>query len=63
MQLNAPEVDPAIVHQLFLAAFHTEYELVQAKLASGEMSTAVADDLQEQIIYDEMSYCRIARHF
>jgi len=55
-QLNAAVVDPAIVYQLFLAAFHTEYELVQAKLASGEMSTAVADDLQEQIIYDEMSY-------
>lgn len=55
-QLNAPEVDPTVVYQLFLAAFHTEYELVQAKLASGEMSTVVADDLQEQIIYDEMSY-------
>ncbi|WP_407888880.1 cation:proton antiporter [Levilactobacillus sp. N40-8-2] len=55
-QFNAPEVESAIVYQLFLAAFHTEYELVQAELAAGKMSTEVADDLQQQIIFDEMSY-------
>lgn len=55
-RLTAEKPDPTIIYQLFLAAFHAEYELVQAELAAGRMTTDVANTLQEQIIFDEMSY-------
>ncbi|NLR10299.1 MULTISPECIES: sodium:proton antiporter [Lactobacillaceae] len=55
-RLSCPSVDPNVVYQLFLAAFHTEYECIQETLAAGEITAAVAEDLQQQIVFDEMSY-------
>ncbi|KJW12601.1 cation:proton antiporter [Levilactobacillus spicheri] len=55
-QINLPEPDSDVVYELFLNAFHAEYELVQAAFTQRELTSELAQKLQAQIIADQASY-------
>lgn len=55
-RIHAQDVDADIVYQMFLRAFHAEYELVQEALTSGQIDKPVAERLQRRISTDEMTY-------
>lgn len=54
--MSLPTPDSKLVYQLFLQAFHAEYEFVQQLVADETVSVSKAETLQQQIIYDEMAY-------
>lgn len=62
-RMSLPEPKPAIVYQLFLQAFHAEYEFVQQAIATDAISVSDAEVLQQQIIYDEMAYLNSDKGF
>lgn len=55
-RINLANPDENVIYQLFLDAFHAEYELVQTAFAQQEITAEVAQTLQHQIILDEASY-------
>ena len=55
-RMSLPTPDSKLVYQLFLQAFHAEYEFVQQLVADETVSVSKAETLQQQIIYDEMAY-------
>ncbi|GAB6092518.1 cation:proton antiporter [Furfurilactobacillus curtus] len=55
-RMNMPVPDPKVVYQLFLTAFHAEYEFFQTAISAGKMSVGLAEELQQHIIFDEMAY-------
>jgi CPA1 family monovalent cation:H+ antiporter len=57
-RLALPEPRRDVIYQLFLTAFHAEYEFFQKALMDGEIPAEVAGKLQERIVYDEMAYLR-----
>lgn len=54
MSLGTPQPDK--IYQLFLNAFHAEFVYLQNELADNKMSLETAQELQQQIIYDQMAY-------
>lgn len=57
-RLALPEPRREVVYQLFLKAFHAEYEFFQNALAQGQIPREIAGKLQERIVSDEMAYLR-----
>lgn len=55
-RLNLPQPQSTVLYQLFLEAFHTEYEYFQQALVDGRLDVEVAEELEQNIIYDEMAY-------
>ncbi|WP_446847697.1 hypothetical protein [Furfurilactobacillus rossiae] len=55
-RMNMPDPVPQVVYQLFLTAFHAEYEFVQNALDKGTIDVETAESLQQHIIFDEMAY-------
>lgn len=55
-RIHGKDVDADIVYQMFMRAFHSEYELIQESLASGKIDSALAEKLQQRISIDEMTY-------
>lgn len=55
-RINGGDVDADRVYQLFMRAFHAEYELIQRAVASGDISTELAEKLQQRISNDEITY-------
>ena len=55
-RINGEDVDMNIVYQMFMRAFHSEYELIQDSLVSGKIDSALAEKLQSRISTDEMTY-------
>ncbi len=45
-----------VVYQMFMRAFHSEYELIQESLETGKIDSALAEKLQSRISTDEMTY-------
>lgn len=62
-QIHAAEPDDDVVYDLFLQAFHAEYEQVQAEFAAKNISADLARQLQQQIIFDETSYLQNRTEF
>jgi CPA1 family monovalent cation:H+ antiporter len=57
-RLALPEPRREIIYQMFLTAFHAEYEFFQGALTEGKIPPEIAGKLQERIVYDEMAYLR-----
>ncbi|KRM77228.1 cation:proton antiporter [Secundilactobacillus collinoides] len=55
-RIHAKDVDSDIVYQMFMRAFHAEYELIQSAMASGQIEPDLAQRLQRRISIDEMTY-------
>lgn len=55
-RINGQDVDMDIVYQMFMRAFHSEYELIQNSLTTGKIDAALAEKLQTRISTDEMTY-------
>lgn len=55
-RIRGGDVDPNMVYQLFMRAFHAEYELVQRAIAKGDISADLAEKLQQRISFDEITY-------
>ncbi|WP_203651595.1 cation:proton antiporter [Secundilactobacillus yichangensis] len=55
-RIRGGDVDPDMVYQLFMRAFHAEYELVQRAIANGDISADLAEKLQQRISFDEITY-------
>ncbi|GEK29108.1 cation:proton antiporter [Furfurilactobacillus siliginis] len=55
-RINMPSPDEQVVYQLFLAAFHAEYEFFQAAINRGDITIDMAEALQQHIVFDEMAY-------
>lgn len=55
-RIHGEDVDGDIVYQMFMRAFHAEYELIQDSLQSGKIDSALAEKLQRRISTDEMTY-------
>lgn len=55
-RINGEDVDMNIVYQMFMRAFHSEYELIQDSLQTGKIDSALAEKLQSRISTDEMTY-------
>ncbi|GAX05750.1 Na+/H+ antiporter [Secundilactobacillus pentosiphilus] len=55
-RIRGGDVDPDMVYQLFMRAFHAEYELIQRAIAKGEISADLAEKLQQRISFDEITY-------
>ncbi|GKT04030.1 cation:proton antiporter [Furfurilactobacillus entadae] len=55
-RMTMPEPDARIVYQLFLTAFHAEYEYFQTAITRDNLSLETAQHLQQHIIFDEMAY-------
>lgn len=55
-RLGFPTPSNEVIYQLFLQAFHAEYEFFQQALSSGDLPAEIAEQLQQHIIYDEMAY-------
>ncbi|AEV94604.1 cation:proton antiporter [Pediococcus claussenii] len=47
--------NPKIFYQLFLEAFHAEFEFLQNTIRDGKIGMDTAEALQEHIIYDQMA--------
>ncbi|KRM13295.1 hypothetical protein ABTQ33_03755 [Paucilactobacillus suebicus] len=45
-----------MIYQLFLQAFHAEFEFLQQAIAEDKIGLEDAGQMQQQIIYDEMAY-------
>lgn len=57
-RMNLPAPSNSVIYQLFLRAFHAEYEFFQQAMLSGELPAEIAEQLQQHIVYDEMAYLR-----
>ncbi|MDM7516502.1 cation:proton antiporter [Lentilactobacillus sp. TOM.63] len=55
-RIHEQDVDSDIVYQMFMRAFHSEYELIQDSLQTGKIDSALAEKLQQRISTDEMTY-------
>lgn len=55
-RIQGRDVDADMVYQLFMRAFHVEYELIQRAIANGEIDANLAERLQERISFDEITY-------
>ncbi|WP_054654420.1 cation:proton antiporter [Lentilactobacillus kisonensis] len=55
-RIHEQDVDSDIVYQMFMRAFHSEYELIQDALQSGKIDSSLAEKLQQRISTDEMTY-------
>nr|WP_252904340.1 sodium:proton antiporter [Secundilactobacillus silagei] len=55
-RIRGGDVDPNMVYQLFMRAFHAEYELIQRAIAKGDISADLAEKLQQRISFDEITY-------
>lgn len=55
-RMNLPKPSNSAIYQLFLRAFHAEYEFFQQAMLSGELPAEIAEQLQQHIVYDEMAY-------
>ena len=55
-RIRGGDVDPNMVYQLFMRAFHAEYELIQRAIAQGDISADLAEKLQQRISFDEITY-------
>ncbi|WP_283679798.1 sodium:proton antiporter [Lentilactobacillus sp. Marseille-Q4993] len=55
-RIHLSRVDPDIIYQMFMRAFHAEYELIQDALVSGQISSELAERLQQRISFDEITY-------
>lgn len=55
-RIRGGDVDPDIVYQLFMRAFHAEYELIQRAIAKGDITAELAEKLQQRISFDEITY-------
>lgn len=55
-RIQVDSVDADIIYQMFLKAFHAEYELIQAALGKGEITAELAERLQQRITFDEITY-------
>ncbi|GAF35931.1 Na+/H+ antiporter [Lentilactobacillus farraginis DSM 18382 = JCM 14108] len=55
-RIHGKDVNGDIVYQMFLRAFHSEYELIQEALGSGKIDSSLAEKLQQRISIDEMTY-------
>lgn len=55
-RIHAEDVDEDIVYQLFMRAFHAEYEMIQDVLSKGQIDQSLAQKLQRRISIDEMTY-------
>ncbi|GAY72052.1 cation:proton antiporter [Lentilactobacillus kosonis] len=62
-RVNTRNVDPDVVYQLFLQAFHAEYELIQEALTSNEIDSGLAERLQQRISFDEITYIQNSEMF
>lgn len=56
-------IDESLVYELFLSAFHAEYELAQAAFHQQQISAELTQSLQEQITLDEASYLKNRKIF
>ncbi|WP_172188603.1 cation:proton antiporter [Lentilactobacillus kribbianus] len=54
MALAAP--DAKVLYELFLSAFHSEYEFLQQNLQNDKLNINVAQQLQQKIVFDELAY-------
>ncbi len=55
-RIHEQDVNSDIVYQMFMRAFHSEYELIQDSLQTGKIDSALAEKLQQRISTDEMTY-------
>ena len=55
-RINGKDVDMNVVYQMFMRAFHSEFELIQESLETGKIDSALAEKLQSRISTDEMTY-------
>ena len=55
-RIHANDVNADYVYQMFLRAFHAEYDLIKSALESGQLDKTVAEKLQRRISTDEMTY-------
>ncbi|WP_137597678.1 cation:proton antiporter [Paucilactobacillus kaifaensis] len=55
-RMNLPTPSNSVIYQLFLRAFHAEYEFFQQAMLSGDLPAEIAEQLQQHIVYDEMAY-------
>ncbi|GEK07130.1 hypothetical protein LHA01_23690 [Schleiferilactobacillus harbinensis] len=55
-RVQVDAVDGDIIYQMFLKAFHAEYELIQDALAKNEITSELAERLQQRITFDEITY-------
>lgn len=62
-QMNLAPADSDIVYELFLQAFHVQYELVQAAFKKGQIPATLAQQLQQEIVFDETGYIQNQQAF
>ncbi|WP_268913328.1 cation:proton antiporter [Lentilactobacillus sp. SPB1-3] len=62
-RVNSGDVDPDIVYQMFMRAFHSEYELIQEALSSKQIDSDLAERLQQRISFDEITYIQNSEMF
>ncbi len=55
-RVTVGQVDSDVVYELFLEAFHAEYELIQQAISQKQISQNLGARLQERITFDEMAY-------
>jgi CPA1 family monovalent cation:H+ antiporter len=55
-RIRGGAIDETMVYRLFMRAFHAEYELIQAAIANDEITASLAEDLQQRISFDEITY-------
>ncbi|KRM71890.1 cation:proton antiporter [Lacticaseibacillus brantae] len=55
-RILADSVDGNTMYQLFLTAFHAEFTMVQTALNKQQISSSLAERLQQRITFDEMTY-------
>ncbi|ARW22090.1 hypothetical protein [Levilactobacillus brevis] len=62
-QMNLAPADSDIVYELFLQAFHVQYELVQVAFKKGQIPATLAQQLQQEIVFDETGYIQNQQAF
>ncbi|MBU7539719.1 sodium:proton antiporter [Levilactobacillus brevis] len=62
-QMNLAPADSDIVYELFLQVFHVQYELVQAAFKKGQIPATLAQQLQQEIVFDETGYIQNQQAF
>ncbi len=55
-RIRIKSVDSDIIYQMFMKAFHAEYELIQAAVANKDITAELAEKLQQRISIDEITY-------
>ena len=62
-RVHSRDVDPDKVYELFMQAFHSEYELIQEALSSKKINSDLAERLQQRISFDEITYIQNSELF